>query len=255
MRPWIWTIQAAPPPHTRKGVHGEVTQPHTYRAGGWRGGAGVRDPLLLRAAEATRTVSWLHRVLAAPHRRSVVPHPRPAPPPPGSGIGGLRRLVSSGNALATFRKDRVKYFEDFVVGERHELGSHTMTGDEILTYARRYDPQPFHIDPEAARRSIFGGLIASGWHTCAVLMRLSVEDQRRTQAAGIGSPGVDSVRWLKPVRAGDTLAGTTEILETWPSRSKPMGFVRRRSEMANQHGDVVLRLVGISMYQSRRGAS
>jgi acyl dehydratase len=149
----------------------------------------------------------------------------------------------------------VKYYEDFAVGERTDLGSHTMTSDEMLVYARRYDPQPFHVDPEAARRSIFGGLIASGWHTCAVLMRLSVEDLRRTPAAAIGSPGIDSVRWLRPVRAGDTLSATTEIVETWPSRSKPMGFVRRRSEMTNQHGDVVLRLVGISMYQRRPAAS
>jgi acyl dehydratase len=148
----------------------------------------------------------------------------------------------------------VRYFEDFVVGERHVLGSHAVTEEEILAYARRYDPQPFHVDPEAAKRSIFGGLIASGWHTCALLMRLSVEEQQRTGAAGIGSPGIDSCRWLKPVRAGDTLTGTTEVLETWPSRSKPMGFVRRRSEMTNQRGEVVLRLVGISMYRSRRAA-
>jgi acyl dehydratase len=149
----------------------------------------------------------------------------------------------------------VKYFEDFVVGEKHDLGSHTVTEEEILAYARRWDPQPFHIDPDAAKRSIFGSLIASGWHTCAVLMRLSVEDQQRSEAAGIGSPGIDSCRWLKPVRAGDTLTGTTEVLEMWPSRSKPMGFVRRCSEMTNQRGEVVLRLVGISMYRSRRAVS
>ena len=145
----------------------------------------------------------------------------------------------------------MRYFEDFVVGEVTPLGSHTVTEPEILAYARKYDPQPFHTDPEAARQSIFGGLIASGWHTCAILMRLSVEAHRRMDAAGIGSPGVDSCRWLKPVRPGDTLTARTEVLEAWPSRSKPFGFVRRRVEMLNQHREIVLSLVGISMYQRR----
>ena len=145
----------------------------------------------------------------------------------------------------------MRYFEDFAVGEVYDLGSYTMAGEEMLAYARQYDPQPFHIDPEAARRSIYGGLIASGWHTCAVAMRMSVEAHRRMDAAGIGSPGIDSCRWLKPVRAGDTLTGSMVTLEAWPSRSRPMGFVRRRIELSNQHGEVVLRLVGISMYDRR----
>jgi len=145
----------------------------------------------------------------------------------------------------------VKYFEDFAVGEEMPLGSHVMTEEAILAFARRYDPQPFHVDAEAARRSIYGGLIASGWHTCAVMMRLSVEAHRRIAAAGLGSPGMDSCRWLKPVRAGDTLTGTSVVLETWPSRSRPMGFVRRRVELRNQRGEAVLAVVGVSMYRRR----
>lgn len=137
------------------------------------------------------------------------------------------------------------------VGETADLGSCAITEAEILAFARKYDPQPFHTDLEAARRSIYGGLIASGWHTCALMMRLSVDAARRDEAATTGSPGLDSCRWLKPVRPGDVLSARTEVLETWPSRTKPIGFVRRRSEMVNQQGEVVLRVIGITMY--RRG--
>ncbi len=146
----------------------------------------------------------------------------------------------------------MKYFEDVSVGERGVLGSHTFTEEEIVAFAEKYDPQPFHTDPEAATGSIFGGLIASGWHTCAVMMRLSVEAARRAQAVTTGSPGVDSCRWLKPVRPGDTLTGRTEVLETRPSRSKPIGFVRSRVELTNQRGEVILRLVGTSIYRRRQ---
>jgi acyl dehydratase len=149
----------------------------------------------------------------------------------------------------------VRYFEDFHVGEVTDLGSHTMTEAEILAYARKYDPQPFHTDPAAARASIYGGLIASGWHTCAVIMRMMVEAHDRMQAAGVGSPGVESCRWLRPVRAGDTLAGATEVLACWPSRTRPYGFVRRRIDLVNQRGEVAVRLVGLSMYQRREAGA
>jgi acyl dehydratase len=149
----------------------------------------------------------------------------------------------------------MRYFEDMAVGDTDELGSHAITEEEILAFARRYDPQPFHIDPEAARASIFGGLIASGWHTCAIMMRLSVEAARRREAATTGSPGIDSCRWPRPVRPGDVLTARTEVLETWPSRSKPIGFVRTKIEMTNQRGETVLDLVGISMYRRREGGA
>ena len=145
----------------------------------------------------------------------------------------------------------MKYWEDIEVGDTGQLGAYTVTEAEILTWAKKYDPQPFHLDREAAQRSIFGGLIASGWHTCAILMRLSVDHMQQERTAGVGSPGVDSCRWLKPVRPGDTLTARTEIIETWPSRSKPMGFIRRRAEVLNQHGEVVLTTVGVGMVKRR----
>ena len=145
----------------------------------------------------------------------------------------------------------MKYFEDVRVGDTAVLGSHTMTEEEILRFGRTYDPQPFHTDPDAAARSLFGGLIASGWYTCAVMMRLSVDALRREGLAGMGSPGIDSCRWHKPVRPGDTLTLTREIVETWPSRSKPMGFVRSRAQMTNQAGETVLTVVGVTMVARR----
>jgi acyl dehydratase len=145
----------------------------------------------------------------------------------------------------------MKYWEDINVGDTGSLGACTVTEAEILAFARKYDPQPFHTDPDMARQSIFGGLIASGWHSCAIMMRMSVEQMQREELAGVGSPGIDSCRWLKPVRPGDTLTGRTEILESWPSRSKPIGFVRRRADMLNQHGEVVLSITGVGMFRRR----
>jgi acyl dehydratase len=145
----------------------------------------------------------------------------------------------------------MKYFEDVRVGETAVLGSSIVSEAEILAFARKYDPQPFHTDPEAAKTSFFGGLIASGWHTCAIMMRISVEAMQRERAAGAGSPGIDSCRWLKPVRPGDTLTLNREILEAWPSRTKPIGFVRSRSEMVNQKGETVLAIVGVTMLRRR----
>ena len=145
----------------------------------------------------------------------------------------------------------MKYWEDIKVGDTASLGTYTVTEEEILAFAKKYDPQPFHLDREAAKRSIFGGLIASGWHSCAILMRMSVEHMRREQLAGVGSPGIDSCRWLKPVRPGDTLTLTREILETWPSRTKPFGFVRSKSQMTNQAGEAVVAIVGVTMVARR----
>ena len=148
----------------------------------------------------------------------------------------------------------VKYFEDVRVGEAGVLGSRTIGEAEIVAFARKYDPQPFHTDPEAARSSFFGGLIASGWHTCALMMRMSVEAMQREEMAGVGSPGIDSCRWLRPVRPGDTLTLRREVLEAWPSRTKPIGFVRSRLEMVNQRGEVAAAVVGVSMLQRRPAA-
>ncbi len=135
------------------------------------------------------------------------------------------------------------YFEDFEPGQVVELGSHTVSEEEILAFARQWDPQSFHVDPEAAKESVFGGLIASGWHTGAVWMRLYV-DSLLDGAASMGSPGIEELRWLAPVRPGDTLHGWLTVLETTPSERRPdRGTVRIRGEMVNQDGATVLSMV------------
>ena len=145
----------------------------------------------------------------------------------------------------------MKYWEDFQIGERAELGRHTFTEAEIVEFGRRYDPQPFHIDVEKAKESAFGGLIASGWQTCAIGMRLMVEGYIR-QTVSLGSPGIDNIRWLKPVRPGDTLRARFTVVEAIPSRSKPdRGIVRSISEMLNQHGEVVMTVRGMGMFARR----
>jgi len=143
------------------------------------------------------------------------------------------------------------YFEDFVVGQRVALGSVEVLESEVLEFARRYDPQPFHTDPERARASMYGGLIASGWHTCAMVMRLAC-DAYLLQAASLGSPGVEKIEWLEPVRPGDRLGAWREVLEARPSRSKPdRGTVYTRLEAQNQHGRVVMRMHAWSMFGRR----
>ena len=133
-----------------------------------------------------------------------------------------------------------QYFEDFRPGQTVELGSRTVTEEEIVAFARQWDPQPFHTDAEAARDSVFGGLIASGWHTGAMWMRLYV-DSLLGGSASQGSTGVEELRWLAPVRPGDTLTGRLEVLEAAPSERRPdRGTVRIRAEMVNQDGVTVM---------------
>lgn len=143
------------------------------------------------------------------------------------------------------------YFEDFKVGDSIEVGSRTVTEDEIIAFATQFDPQPFHVDKEAAARSIFGGLIASGWHTCSMMMRL-LADGFLNNSSSMGSPGVDQLRWLKPVRAGDTLTLNLVTLESKPSASKPdRGVVTTEWRATNQHGELVLTVRGLSMFGRR----
>ena len=140
------------------------------------------------------------------------------------------------------------WWEDFAVGDEAELGRHTFTAQEIIAFGRQFDPQPFHVDPEKARQSAFGGLIASGWHTCAVGMRLMCEGYIN-QTMSLGSPGIDAVRWLKPVRAGDTLTYRRTVLAARAStRRKNVGLVKHRWEATNQHGELVLSMEGWGMF-------
>ena len=136
-----------------------------------------------------------------------------------------------------------RYFEDFEPGRVFELGSRFVTAEEIVAFGREFDPQPFHVDEEAAAASIFGGLIASGWHTGAMWMRLYV-DALLGGAASLGSPGIEELRWLAPVRPGDTLSARLTVLEATPSeRNAARGTVRIRGEVENQDGVVVMSMV------------
>jgi acyl dehydratase len=142
-------------------------------------------------------------------------------------------------------------FEDFPVGKVVECGPREVTLQEMLDFSRKFDPQTFHVDEEIARSSFFGGIIASGWHTCAMAMRMYVDGVIGI-ADSQGSPGVDSVRWLKPVRAGDVLRMRLEVMEARPSGSKPqLGLVRSFWQVLNQDGQVVMELSGWSMLRRR----
>jgi acyl dehydratase len=146
------------------------------------------------------------------------------------------------------------WWEDFKVGERSEMGRHTFGEDEIVAFARQFDPQPFHLDAQAAASTPFGGLIASGWHTCAVGMRLMV-DQYIGRTVSLGSPGIEDIRWLKPVRAGDTLTYSRTVTESRASTTRAgVGLVKHRWEAVNQSGETVLTMQGWGMYGRRPAA-
>lgn len=143
------------------------------------------------------------------------------------------------------------YFEDFEVGKIIDVGSRTVTEEEIIDFAKQFDPQPFHVDKAVAAQSMYGGIIASGWHTCGMIMRLMV-DGFLNKSASLGSPGVDEIRWIKPVRGGDTLTVTTTALEMRPSGSKPdRGVVVTQWQATNQHGELVAIVKGMGMFQRR----
>jgi acyl dehydratase len=143
------------------------------------------------------------------------------------------------------------YYEDFEVGKVLEFGSRTVTEEEIIEFAKQFDPQFFHVDQSAAKQSIYGGIIASGWHTCGLIMRMIV-DGYLGEAASMGSPGVDEIRWIKPVRGGDTLKATAEVLDARPSTSKPdRGVVTTMWRATNQHGELVATIKGMAMFLRR----
>lgn len=146
------------------------------------------------------------------------------------------------------------YWEDLQPGSVRDLGCVTPTADEIREFAGKYDPQPFHLDEAAGRASLFGGLCASGWHTCAMAMRLTVDNFLR-HSSSLGSPGLENLRWLKPVYPGDTLSLRHRITESRPLASRPdTGLVRSVWEMSNQRGEPVLHMEGYGMFRRRHPA-
>src|SRR5881409_4119847 len=148
-----------------------------------------------------------------------------------------------------------KYFwEDFPVGQVREFGAMPVTRDAVLDFAHKFDPQPFHVDDAAAERSLFGRLAASGWHTAAMAMRMMC-DEYLLESASLGSPGLESLKWLKPVRPGDTLHTRLTILETRPLQSRPgVGLLKSRHEVLNQRGETVMLMEGFGMMRRRPAA-
>lgn len=147
----------------------------------------------------------------------------------------------------------MQYFEDIEVGQTREFGEYHVTEAEIIEFAEQYDPQTFHTDPEAATDSAFGGLIASGWHTAAICMRMIVDGFIQDRAS-MGARGVDELRWKQPVRPGDTLHLRTEVLDKRVSESHPdRGYVDNGMEGINQDGDVVISWIGLGMVKRREG--
>lgn len=145
----------------------------------------------------------------------------------------------------------MQYYEDLEIGAVEESGEYHVTKEEIVEFAERYDPQPFHVDEETAGASPFGGLVASGWHTASICMRLLVDGPLRERAS-MGARGVDELRWKQPVRPGDTLSIRTELLEKRVSESDPRrGYVDSRLEGINQDGDVVISWIAHGMIERR----
>jgi acyl dehydratase len=143
------------------------------------------------------------------------------------------------------------HFEDFPVGEVVEFGNYLVTAEEIIEFAREFDPQPFHIDEEAAKASLLGGLSASGWHVCAIIMRMMV-DGYYGRTASMGSTGIDEVKWLKPVRPGDRLSCRRTTLEARVSAKRPqMGIVKMRYEIFDTASEKKAEMTGINLIKAR----
>jgi acyl dehydratase len=144
------------------------------------------------------------------------------------------------------------WFEDVEVGAVRRFGRYPVTREEVVAFAERYDPQPFHLSDEAAATTHFSRLAASGWHTCAMTMAMIVADITARGEQGLGSPGIDELRWLKPVHPGDTLSCESEVLEKRRSASRPdMGLYRSRLTVLNQEGEPVMRWLSNVMIRTR----
>lgn len=143
-------------------------------------------------------------------------------------------------------------FERFEIGQVQEFGAYEVTKEEVIEFASKYDAQFFHLDEEAAKQSLFGGLCASGWHTCAMTMAMMVENLDRT-GRSLGSPGIDSLRWLKPVYPGEVLSVRMEVLELTASKSRPIGFVKNRVTVSNQDGVPVMEFISNGIFPRTEG--
>ena len=151
--------------------------------------------------------------------------------------------------------DEITYFEDIAIGDRIDFGPLTLTHDESVAFAAQFDPQPFHLSEEAAAQTHFGTISASGWHTTALFMKMFVaamQNDPGRQASSLGAIGVDELRWLRPVRPGDTLRGTSELIEKKASKTRPeMGVIRTKVTIYNQNDEPVMTLIPIAMIRTR----
>jgi acyl dehydratase len=151
--------------------------------------------------------------------------------------------------------DDIVYFEDLKVGDKFDFGPLTLSREESIAFAAEFDPQPFHLSDEAAAQTHFGTISASGWHTTALFMKMFVaamQENPGRQAASLGAMGVDELRWLRPVRPGDTLRGTNEVIEKKASKTRPeMGIVRNKVTIYNQDDKPVLTMIPIAMWRTR----
>ena len=144
------------------------------------------------------------------------------------------------------------FFEDLVIGARQSFGNYAVTREEVMDFATKYDPQAFHLSDEAAAQTHFGRMSASGWHTCAMTMAMMVANMKANAQAGLGSPGIENLRWAKPVYPGDTLRVESEVLEKRRSKSRSdMGIFKSRSRTYNQNDEIVLEMVSHGMIRVR----
>ena len=146
----------------------------------------------------------------------------------------------------------MQFYEDLVVGETHRFGAYAVTREEVIAFASKYDPQPFHLDDAAAAETHFGRLSASGWHTCAMTMSMLVDRHKHNDHQGLGSPGIDELRWLRPVYPGDTLSVETEVLDKRRSATKPdRGIFRTATRVYNQDGVQVMSMNSRALVRTR----
>jgi acyl dehydratase len=145
----------------------------------------------------------------------------------------------------------LRYFEDFAVGDVFELGSRSLTQEQIIAFGREYDPQPFHVDPEAAKSGPFGALIASGWQTVGIFMSLLVNNLIN-ETISLGSPGIEGIEWRKPVKAGDRLTAQVRVYEATPSKSrKDRGILKTEGQVTNQNGELVMTIRAVNFFGRR----